>query len=74
MELVSIRMASVHAIRSTKAAWAVAKQAYVAAKVWTEVIMAIKSRGEMGIVSIGVVEVLGRAESIGTRGTAWRLK
>ena len=42
------------AIQSTKAAWAVAKEAGVAEKVRTEVIMARKSRGEMGIVSIGV--------------------
>ena len=40
MALVKARMASVPAIRSTKAAWAVAKEADVAAKVWTDVIMA----------------------------------
>ena len=62
MELVCARMVSVRVISSTKAAWAVAKEADVAAKVRTEVIMAKKSRGEMGIVSIGVVEVLGPTE------------
>ena len=56
------------AIRLAKAAWAVAKEADVAAKVRTAVIMAKKSRGEMGIVSIGVVEVLGPGESTGTGG------
>ena len=56
------------AIRSAKAAWAVEKKTDVAAKVLTKVIMARKSWGEMGIVSIGAVEVLGPTESIGTRG------
>ena len=55
-------------IRSVKAAWAVAKKADVAEKVRTTVIMARKSWGEMGIVSIGVAEVLGLAESTRTRG------
>ena len=61
-------MASVHAIRFAKAAWVVAKEADVAVKVRTEVIMARKSRGEMAIVSIGVAEVLGLAESTRIRG------
>ena len=56
------------AIHSAKAAWAVAKEVDVAAKVQIVVIMAIKSRGEMGIVSIGVVEVLGPTESTRTGG------
>ena len=56
-------------IRSAKAAWAVAKEVDVVAKVGTEIIMARKSRGEMGIVSIGVAEVLSPAESTWTRGT-----
>ena len=55
-------MASVHAIRSAKAALAVAKEADVVEKVWTEAIMAKKSWGEMGIVSISVAEVLGLTE------------
>ena len=58
-----------HAIHSAKVAWVVAKEADVAAKVRTAVIMARKSRGEMGIVSIGDAEVLGPTESTGTRGT-----
>ena len=62
-------MASVHAIRSTNAAWAVAKEADVVVKVRTEVIMARKSRGEKGIVSIGTIEVLSSAKSKGTGGT-----
>ena len=49
-------------IRSAKAAWAVAKEADVAAKVRTEVIMAKKSWGEMGIVTVSVAEVLGLTE------------
>ena len=57
-----------HAIHFAKAAWVVEKEADVVAKVWTEVIMARKSRGEMGIVSIGVAEVLGLAESTRIRG------
>ena len=61
-------MASVHAIRSTKVAWAVAKEENVLAKVRTAVIMTRKSRGEMGMVSIGIAEVLGLAKSIGTGG------
>ena len=65
MTLVCTRMASVRAIRSTKAAWAVAKEADVSMKVWTEVKMARKSWGEMGIVSIGFVEVLGPAKLTG---------
>ena len=69
MALVCTRMVSVHAIRSAKAAWAVAKEADVAAKVWIEVIMTKQSWGEIGIVSIGVVEVLGPTESIGIGGT-----
>ena len=62
-------MASVHAIHSAKVACAVVKEADVAAKVRIKVIMARKSQGEMGIVSIGVVEVLGPTESTGTGGT-----
>ena len=62
-------MALVRAIRSTKAAWVVAKEVDVATKVQIAVIMARKSWGEMGIVSIGVVEVQGPAESTGTEGT-----
>ena len=62
-------MVSVRAICSTKAVWAVAKEADVAAKVWIEVIMDIKSPGEMRIVSIGVAEVLGPTESTGAGGT-----
>ena len=69
MALVCARMVSIRAIRSAKAAWTVAKEADVAAKVHTEVIMARKSRGEMGIVSIGAAEVPGLTETIGTRGT-----
>ena len=46
-----------------------AKEADVVAKVRTEVIMARKSWGEIGIVSIGVAEVLGPIESIGIGGT-----
>ena len=45
MALVRARMVSVLVICSTKEAWAVAKEADVAAKVRTEVIMARKSRG-----------------------------
>ena len=44
MALVCVRMVSVHPIRSAKAAWAIAKEADVAAKVRIEVIMARKSR------------------------------
>ena len=62
-------MASVCSIRLAKAAWAIAKGADVAAKVRTAVLMAIKSWGEMGIVSIGVAEVLGPIECTGTGGT-----
>ena len=62
-------MASVCAIRSAKATWGVEKEADVAAKVRIEVIMARKSWGEMGIVSISVAEVLGPAKSTGTGGT-----
>ena len=58
-----------HAIYSTKAAWVVAKEADVAEKVRTAIIMSRKSRGEMGIVSIGVAEALGPAKSTGTGGT-----
>ena len=72
MELVCVRMVSVRAIRSAKAACATAKEANVAVKVRTEVIMARKSRGEMGIVSIDVAEVLGPDESTGTGGTRLR--
>ena len=60
--LVCARVASVCAIRIAKAAWAVAEEADVVAKVRTEVIRAIKSRGEMGIVSIGAAKVLSLAE------------
>ena len=56
-------------IRSAKATWTVAKEADVAAKVRTVVIMARKSRGEIGIVSIGDVAILGPTKSIGTGGT-----
>ena len=56
-------------IHSTKVAWAVAKEADVVTKAHTEVIMAIKSRGKMGIVSIGVAEVLGPVELTWTKGT-----
>ena len=66
MALVCARMVSVRVIRSTKVAWAIAKEVDVAVKVWTKVIMARKAWGEMGIVSIGAAEVLGPAESIGT--------
>ena len=69
MALVCARMVSARVIRSTKAAWEVAKEEDVAAKVWNEVIMARKSWGEMGIVSIGVAEVLGPAESTRAGGT-----
>ena len=62
MPLVCARMVSVCVICSTKAAWAVAKEADVAAKVRTEVIMARKSLGEIGVVSIGVTKVLGPAD------------
>ena len=62
MALVYARMVSVRAIRSAKETWVVAKEADIAAKLRTEVIMARKSRGEMGIVSIGSIEVLGPAE------------
>ena len=58
-----------HAIHLAKVAYAVAKEANVAAKVRTEFIMAKKSWGEMRIVSIGVAEVLSPTESIGTEGT-----
>ena len=68
MALVCARMVSVRAIRSAKATWAVAKEADVAAKVRTEVIMARKSWGEMGIVSIGAAKVLGLDESTGIEG------
>ena len=57
------------AIHSAKAAWVVAKEADVVAKVRTAVIMDKKTQGEMGIVSIGDVAVLGPTESIGTRGS-----
>ena len=57
------------AILSAKAAWSVVKKAEVAAKVQTVVIMDRKSRGEIEIVSMGDVEVLSPAESVGTRGT-----
>ena len=57
------------AIRLAKVACAIAKEEDVVEKVRTAVIMARKSRGEMEIVSIDVVEVLGPTESIGTGGT-----
>ena len=56
------------AISSAKASWRVTKEADVAAKVRTAVIMARKSQVGIRIVSIGVTEVLGQAESIGTEG------
>ena len=56
-------------IHSAKAAYPVAKEADVATKVRTEVIMARKSRGEMRIFSIGVAEVPCPTESTGTEGT-----
>ena len=62
-------MAPVRAIRSAKAASAVEKEANVDAKVRTKVIMDRKSQGEMGIVSIGVVEVIGAAKSMRIEGT-----
>ena len=45
------------------------KEAEVAANERTAVIIARKSRGEIGIVSMGDVEVLGPVESTGTKGT-----
>ena len=57
------------AILSAKVAWAVAKDVEVATKVRTTVIMARKSRGEIGITSMGDVEVLDPAESKETGGT-----
>ena len=56
------------AILLTKVAWAVEKEAVVAAKVRTAVIMVRKSRGEMGIVSTAIAEVLSQAESTRTGG------
>ena len=68
MALFCARMASVHANLSAKAAWAVAKEANVTAKVQTKVIMVRKSRVEIGIVTISVVNVLGPADSTGIGG------
>ena len=56
------------AILSAKAAWAVAQDAEVAAKVCTASMMARKSRGDIGMDSMGGAEVLGPTESEGTRG------
>ena len=57
------------AIRSAKAALAVAKEVDADEKVRAVIIMTRKSWGEMGIVSIGDAEVLGPTESTRTRGT-----
>ena len=56
------------AILSAKAAWATAKDAEVAAKVRNASMMARKSRGDIGMDSMGGAEVLGPAESEGTGG------
>ena len=45
------------------------KEVEVAVNECTAVIIAKKSQGEIGIVSMGDAEVLGPAESVGTGGT-----
>ena len=56
------------ALLSAKAVWTAAKDDEVAKKVRTASMMARKSRGDIEIDWMGGLEVLGPAESEGTRG------
>ena len=68
MAVIRVTAALVRAILSTKAVWAVTKDAEVAEKVRTASMIARKSWGDMEICCIGGAEVLDTVVSKETRG------